>query len=302
MAHGLDDRLAEAAKALIATAGPETGPGPTFPTREQELDWLSRSVPAELTHVGEVIGEVFLTVAPLAESEGVAMMQDAPDAALSVRVPQIILKQALLHTLTTAIHCASGGRVSIVTEAGDKLVTIRIYGQTADATSPVLQRAQRDRLDMSRQLIELADGTLDVSAEMADGVPLEVSITLRRLSQPVVLVVDDNADTRRLFERYLSGTPYLFVGTGDPQKALSLAQTHCPRLVIVDVMMPGTDGWKLLAHLRQNPETSGIPVAVCTILSEEDLALTLGAAEFIQKPVTRVAFLAMLERHIQSTS
>jgi CheY-like chemotaxis protein len=56
-----------------------------------------------------------------------------------------------------------------------------------------------------------------------------------------------------------------------------------------------------MAHLHEHPDTRDIPIVVCTILSEEELALALGASEFIRKPVTREAFLAVLERHLKPT-
>ena len=61
-------------------------------------------------------------------------------------------------------------------------------------------------------------------------------------------------------------------------------------------MMPQLDGWELLGRLRQHPRTSYIPIVVHTILPQEELALSLGASAFIQKPVTRQAFLAALDQ------
>ncbi len=61
-------------------------------------------------------------------------------------------------------------------------------------------------------------------------------------------------------------------------------------------MMPGVDGWEILARLRQHPLTGNLPVIVCTILPERELALALGAAGFLPKPVTRQALLGALRR------
>jgi len=64
----------------------------------------------------------------------------------------------------------------------------------------------------------------------------------------------------------------------------------------LDVMLPGIDGWELLGQLREHPQTSCIPVVVCTILPQEPLALALGAAAFLRKPVSREALLSALDR------
>jgi CheY-like chemotaxis protein len=65
---------------------------------------------------------------------------------------------------------------------------------------------------------------------------------------------------------------------------------------VLDVMMPGRDGWTLLGQLREHPGTCDIPVVVCTILSQEGLATALGAADYVRKPVSRSQFLAVLDR------
>jgi len=114
--------------------------------------------------------------------------------------------------------------------------------------------------------------------------------------QAPVLAIDDNADTLKLYERYLSGSQYRLIGTPDPRQALSLAEQFDPAAILLDVMLPGMDGWELLGRLREHPLTAGVPVIVCTILPQEQLALALGAAAFIRKPVTREALLAVLDQ------
>jgi CheY-like chemotaxis protein len=67
-------------------------------------------------------------------------------------------------------------------------------------------------------------------------------------------------------------------------------------VIILDVMMPDIDGWEILGRLRSHPSTSAIPVVVCTILAQEELALSLGASGFLLKPITRQALLEELDR------
>jgi Amt family ammonium transporter len=131
-----------------------------------------------------------------------------------------------------------------------------------------------------------------------DGVALRdglvVNMTLPLAEQTTVLVIDDNADVLQLFRRYLSGTRFRFLGTQDAEKGLHLAQECAPGVVVLDVMMPGRDGWAMLSHLREHPLTQNIPVVVCTILAQPELAHVLGAAHFIRKPVSRPEFLGVL--------
>lgn len=74
-----------------------------------------------------------------------------------------------------------------------------------------------------------------------------------------------------------------------------MAQESPPRIIVLDVMMPEIDGWEVLGRLRQHPLTSHIPIIICTILAEEELALSLGASGFLRKPVSREAFLGALD-------
>ena len=110
-----------------------------------------------------------------------------------------------------------------------------------------------------------------------------------------MLVVDDNADTLQLFARYAVGTRYAVTGTREPGRALQLAEEVRPDIVVLDVMMPELDGWEMLARLREHPSTAQTSVIICTVLPQQPLALALGANPFLQKPVTREAFLAALD-------
>jgi CheY-like chemotaxis protein len=114
-----------------------------------------------------------------------------------------------------------------------------------------------------------------------------------------VLAVDDNTDTLALLARYLGGTPYHFVGTADPKTALPLAVETRPAAIILDVMLPGIDGWELLSQLREHPKLARVPFLISTILPYQELANALGAAEFLPKPVSREALLAALDRQVR---
>lgn len=112
-----------------------------------------------------------------------------------------------------------------------------------------------------------------------------------RLSIPnpssTVLIVDDNQALVNLLSRYLEVYNIQTHGLSDAQRALEFARTQTPRAIILDVMMPGVDGWEILQHLRNMKETAHIPIVVCSVLNEPDLAYSLGATLFIQKPINQ---------------
>ena len=149
---------------------------------------------------------------------------------------------------------------------------------------------------MARQLAELSGGTLESTPGGTPECSFQIKLILPTAEERAVLVIDDNADTLQLFRRYVTGSSYLFVGTSDPQQAIPLAQELKPQIIVLDVMLPGIDGWELLGQFRAHPATQNTPIIVCTILPQERLALTLGAAAFLRKPVTRKALLSALDR------
>jgi len=188
-----------------------------------------------------------------------------------------------------------GGRVQIEAAAlrGRVCVGVRPLAR-ADPTAPLAADAC-DSLEMARQLVGLSDGSLEVEAG-AQASPFVARLFLPLAEQVAVLVIDDNVDTLRLFQRYLAGSRYPFIGARDAAQALALAEELTPRIIVLDVMMPGVDGWELLGRLRVHPKIGQVPIIVCTILPEEQLALALGATAFLRKPVSREAFLTALDR------
>ena len=151
---------------------------------------------------------------------------------------------------------------------------------------------------MARQLVALSGGELQIVFKEGEAGPFSARLTLPAAAQVVVLVIEDNADALQLMQRYLAGTRYRFVGTRDPEEGLARAEELGPQVILLDVMLPGIDGWELLGRLREHPKTRTIPVIACTILPQEQLALTLGAAAFLRKPISREALLAALDRQL----
>jgi len=126
------------------------------------------------------------------------------------------------------------------------------------------------------------------------GPMLRVSLSLPAADQPTVLVIDDNADLVSLFQRYLGGHAATVIGAASGEEALRLAHEARPLVITLDVMMPRQDGWDILRQLKQAPETRGIPVCICSVLHEPQLAASLGADGYITKPVDQAEFLAVL--------
>jgi len=104
-----------------------------------------------------------------------------------------------------------------------------------------------------------------------------------------VLVVDDDRDTRDLLQIALEQRGFSVILTSSGKRALTLARQEHPHLILLDLKLPGMDGYEVLRRLKSLPETAEIPVVVITgSLTDEELKqqklLSLGAARFMTKP------------------
>jgi len=101
----------------------------------------------------------------------------------------------------------------------------------------------------------------------------------------LVLIVDDQPDALELLRSYLHNEGYQTLLTQDGDDVLALAQEHKPFAITLDIVMPGQDGWATLHLLKSDPLTFDIPVIIISVLDERNLGLSLGAVDYIQKPV-----------------
>ncbi len=286
-ARGVDPRATRDDPGIQPTPGP---------SREQELRWLGSSLPSEPVTAAELVESVLRTIAPLVNALAVKIQCSLPESLPHLTVQQAPARQAIVNTLTAAVRAAPGRGVSITAEAGSRQVSLLI--QTQGKHPGRLPEGCAESLQMAGELARLTGGSLEVVWGKEGEPPFTARLRLPAVEQATVLIIDDNADALQLFQRYLADTPYACIGCSDPRQTLALAQELKPRVIVLDVMLPGVDGWELLGRLRADPDTGHIPVIVCTILPEEQLALALGAADFVRKPVSRPAFLAAVERQL----
>ena len=102
-----------------------------------------------------------------------------------------------------------------------------------------------------------------------------------------VLVVDDDESSRELSKRILSKRGYSVITAEDGATGIESARDHHPDIIVLDILMPGMDGWQVLEKLRKIPETADIPIIMQSMLSERELGLSLGADDYLTKPVDK---------------
>ena len=172
-------------------------------------------------------------------------------------------------------------------------------------------------LAITRKLLEQQGGKITVESELGKGakfiftLPLGQSSAIAQIpsvavpapsksKQPIVLVVDDEAQDRELLANYLSPEGYRIVTAASGDEAMAKARDFRPDVITLDILMPSGSGWEMLYRLRNTPETAKTPIVVVSIVDQKQLGFSLGAAEYLVKPVSKEILLEALSRHIIS--
>nr|WP_245215328.1 response regulator [Pararoseomonas baculiformis] len=113
----------------------------------------------------------------------------------------------------------------------------------------------------------------------------------------LVLVVDDDPASRELLSRFVVRDGFSVACAHDGEEGLRLARQLRPTAILLDVMMPRMDGWSVLSALKADPDLSEIPVVMVSIVQERALAVSLGAADYLVKPVQWHRLRTVLERY-----
>lgn len=262
---------------------------------EAEVSRLGATRAGDGTSPGEVVRSAVVTVTPLAARHDVRVTIASLPPLPLVAIDRAVLRQVLVNLLVASIETGVH-QIDLTVQPDREAVNVNITTHfVAQALGTLTDPRQHDELlRIVRRLVQLQAGSVDVQA--IDRVTSVVTLRLPIVQPVTVLVVDDNPDTRRLFRRYLSGGNYRPVEAGDGRQALDLAREAEPGAIILDVMLPSQDGWEILQVLRNDLVTERIPVIICSVLNQEELAEALGAAAYVTKPASRDALLTALRR------
>ena len=285
--HGLEERVAH-----MEPSQSSGGRSLASPVIEEELTWLREAAVEEPVELATALAAVLELAGPLAVRSGTHLDVPAADQSLALLVHPVALNQILLSLIRLAIWWAPGGDVVISCSDAEQSEIV-VHAKTKGGQGVSLSTNDQANLSMAQKLAELSGGQL--TYHMEDRV-FTAMLALPMSERAMVMAIDDNTDALRLLQRYCAGTRYHLVGVSDSDQVFDLASKLPFRLIVLDVMMPRIDGWTLLGRLRTHPLTNGLPIIVCTILAEQELALSLGASDFLRKPVGQQDFMAALNR------
>ncbi|AKG20336.1 sensor histidine kinase [Calothrix sp. 336/3] len=123
------------------------------------------------------------------------------------------------------------------------------------------------------------------------------------VTQPIrILLVDDNPNNLKVLSEGIQGYGWKILMATDGESAIEQAEYALPDLIILDVMMPGIDGFETCSRLKANAVTQNIPIIFMTALSdatEKVKGLEIGAVDYITKPFQQAEVIARLKLHLQ---
>jgi CheY-like chemotaxis protein len=117
-------------------------------------------------------------------------------------------------------------------------------------------------------------------------------------ARPLIMVVDDDSETLELCDMLLDRAGYDRVLANSGEEAVSLLEAHTPALMVLDLNMPGMDGWSVAALVRKHERTARIPILVMTGITRdvENAARRAGATAFVLKPIDSKRFVKEVKR------
>ncbi len=286
--------------------------------------------------VAEVVADVVTTIRPLVDKNGnqLVVRAEAPGV---MRADLTKVRQMLLNLLSNACKFTERGTITLEVERtsdvpGNPELRFHVsdsgIGMTPAQMAKLFEafsqaEASTSRkyggtglgLTISRRFAQMMGGDVTVASEPGRGSTFTIRLpaetpaptpvdAVPRPGRPdaggaagTVLVIDDNAEARDLLRRLLEDEGFTVVEAAGGEAGLAAARERHPDAITLDVLMPGMDGWMVLAALKADPELAGIPVLMITILDDRGLGFALGAAEYVSKPIDREKLRRLLARY-----
>jgi len=242
--------------------------------------------------IGEVVEGVLSLLQGLMRQRELNVHVELPPSLPPVSVSQELLRQMLVSTLGYLAERAERCEIRISAEAQGATMILSLKMEPPEALRISEEELREERLAELSEFAAL--GRCHIRSLDYEGYTIGLDL-LVPIAQRTVLVVDDNRDVLQLFKGYLTAHGYHVITAQTTQDAIDKARQFRPYAITLDLMMPEQDGWELLQILLAHPETSDIPTIVCTVLKQRELAISLGATAYLEKPVTQQSLLSALQ-------
>jgi signal transduction histidine kinase/ActR/RegA family two-component response regulator len=306
--HGSGKHLLELLNEILDLSKVEAG--------QMELEFTLVDVRAVLEYAASMLRE-------RAAAHAIALQVEVDDRVCEVEVDELRFRQVVLNLVSNAVKFTPDG--------GTVVVRARVVGAelqvSVEDTGIGIPETDRERifesfqqggrgasreegtglgLTLSRRIVELLDGRMWLESEVGAGSTFGFAFPVRRHTAPhasqaaplpgstSIVVIEDDRRSLDLMTAYLSGAALTVVTARDGQSGLEAVRRDRPSAVLLDIRLPGIDGWEVLRALKEDPQTAPIPVVVVSIVDERARGAALGAAGYLVKPVSRDDLLGTL--------
>ncbi len=279
--------------------------------------------------VAELLAEVQATIAPLVEKKSQVLAMEQADDTPPLTADRFRIKQVLLNLLSNAqkftpaeghitLSCRQADPATMLFSVVDTGVGIKPEDQDiifeefrqVDGSASRKMSGTGLGLAISKRIVETHGGSIWVESEYGRGATFSFLLPLAGPPAPaleegetgatadgkVVLVVEDDRQFSNLLALYLRREGYVPVQHYSGMGVLDRVRELRPALITLDIILPGQDGWSVLSALKSDPQTQDIPVLIVSVLGDSELALSLGAVDYLVKPVRRDDLQVLLNR------
>jgi signal transduction histidine kinase/DNA-binding response OmpR family regulator len=282
----------------------------------------------EEVDLGALVEEVRSIIEPLAAANANRLEIICPAGLGTFRTDRTKLKQSLLNLLSNAGKFTHEGQIKLEVQSGNGEISFIVgdtgIGMTEEQQGRLFQAfSQADvsttrryggtglGLAITKHFCEMLGGSIAVESVPGKGSTFTIMLPDRGHAltaaavipegaehAPLVMVVDDDPNGRDLLAATVRRERYRVIEAMDGETALALAREWHPDVITLDVLMPRMDGWAVLTALKSDPELAKIPIIIVTVLEDRGIAVSLGAAEFLTKPVDRARLAATLRQYV----
>ena len=283
----------------------------------------------EIEDVVDVIKDIS---APLVSKNNNAFQCNIQDGIGAMRQDETKLRQCLSNLLSNAAKFTEAGTVTLEVDASlekeKEMVSFKVIdtgeGMSEEGVGKVFEvytQAERSTsakhggtglgLPLSREMAQMMGGDITLTSELGVGsvftlkLPRDCPQDEHEVSDSVlegidddeklVVLIDDDVTMHDLIKRTLNKIGLTLVGATDSEKGMQMVRETKPKLLLLDVLMPGRDGWSILRECKSDPELKDMPVIMVSQLNQDTLANSLGADDYITKPIDRELFLKTIK-------
>jgi PAS domain S-box-containing protein len=287
--------------------------------------------------INDMVNEVTNTIRPIMQTKNnILHVQQMPEIG-NMHSDLTKIRQILFNLLSNAAKFTEHGRIQLQVERQaqpdlDWIIFTIIdegIGMTREQISKLFQPfTQADAsttrkyggtglgLTISKRFAEMLGGDIQVKSHYGLGSTFTVKLPAYNIKQEeviagsnlpdatdnklgdTVLIIDDDPIVCELLQNYINKLGFQVIIAKNGKEGLRLAKLRKPHAITLDVMMPGMDGWMVLSELKNDPELAKIPVIMLSLIEDKSIGYSLGAAEYLTKPINRDELNRVLRKYL----